>query len=452
MSVALEKGLEARLAQLVEDASRTSQMAEVFFVARSATPVEFENNRLKTINTAEHAGVALRVVVDGQVGFANTSKLDALDEILEYAVQSARYGGPAQFDMPGPGEVPDTSNDAGWYDPAVPRLAVESMVDLGRELLEPIRRYEPQIQAFCGIDREESQVVLMNSLGYRGSFRSTGFSLFVGGELVDGENMLWVYDGTGRGNLGNPRAEGHQLVEKVLEQFRLGRRNVDMRSGRYPVLFSPHALGDLLRPLVASLDGKAVEKGFSPWKERMGQTVASDKVHLTDDGTLPFGPGTAPFDGEGTPCQPTPLISGGRLDNFYLDRRTARLLGRKPTGNGQRGLGSLPSPGPSNMILAGGDTPYREMLKGIREGVYIEQVMGAWAGNPYSGEVSGNISLGYLVRDGEPVGRIKDCLFAANAFEAFQGQLAGLSREQAWAGAELLPYALFDGITISTKG
>lgn len=445
-----EKALEDKLQQLLEQAARRSDLAEVYCVSRTSTPVEFENNRLKTIATAEHAGVALRVVIDGRVGFSTSTRLDGLDEVLEYALASAGYGGPAEFDLPGSGDRP--AHFPAVFDPAVTRLTVEEMVSLGERLLAPVRDCDPHIQAFAGVERDDGRVLLLNSAGFAGEYRATGFGLWVGGELVEGENMLWAYDGVQHGNLGDPRAEGKRLVERVVEHFRLGRRNVPFQSGRYPVIFSPRALGDLLRPLVASLDGKAVEKGFSPWKDKVGQAVAGPQVTLFDDGTLPFGPGTSPFDGEGTPSQRTTLLSGGRLENFYLDRRTARLLGRAPTGNGLRSLGSLPAPGTTNLILQGGVRPYADLLAGVADGVLIEGLLGAWAGNPYSGEVQGNISLGFKIEQGRPVGRIKDCVFAANAFSAFTEQLVELSREQEWAGAQLLPYALFDGIQISTKG
>lgn len=437
------------LDQLLDRASRQSEMAEVFLVTRTGTPVEYENNRLKTISTAEHAGVALRLVVEGRVGFATTTKMDGLDEVLDFALASARYGGPAEFDLPGAEEL--ATGKALTYDPAVTELTVEEMARLGESLLDPVRKHDPAIQAFAGVDREESTLRLANSNGFAGEYSSTGFSLWTGGELVEGENMIWVYEAQGRGNLGNPAADVEKLTARVVNHLTLARRNVPFRNGTYPVIFSPRALTDLLRPLVASLDGKAVEKGFSPWRNRIGQQVAGPDLTLVDDGTIPYGPRSGPFDGEGTPTQRTPLLTNGVLENYYLDRRTARKLGLKPTGNGLRGLGSLPSPSPTNLILRGGDRPYREILAGIREGVLVENLLGAWAGNPYAGEVSGNISLGYLVRDGEPVGRIKNCLFACNAFTVFGKQLVALSQEQEWVGAELLPYALFEGISISTQ-
>lgn len=450
MGVKTEEALEERLQRILDRAAGRSELAEVYFVSRTGTPVEYENNRLKSINTAEHAGLAVRAVVGGRVGFSTTTKLDALEEAVDHALDSAPFGGPAEFDMPGPDGLP--ADPPATWDAAAAGFPVEEMVALGERLLDPIRSYDAQIQAFAGVDREEGQVILMNSRGFRGSYRSTGFGVWVGGELVEGENMLWAYDGVTRGNLGNPEADARRLTERVAEHFRLGRTNVPFRTGRYPAVFSPRALTDLLRPLVASLDGKAVEKGLSPWKGRLGEDVTGPLVTLVDDGTHPYGPHTAPFDGEGTPCRRTPLITGGQLQTYYLDRRTARLLGMAPTGNGLRGLGSLPAPATTNLILQEGNRALADVMAGVGEGVYIESLMGAWAGNPYAGEVQGNVSLGFLIKDGKPVGRIKNCLLAANAFEAFRTQLVELTRDREWAGSELLPYALFEGMSISTEG
>lgn len=450
MSTSAEGALEERLERLLRRAAERSELAEVYCLSRTGTPVEFEHNRLKSISTAEHAGVAVRVVVGGRVGFSTTTNLDALDEALEYALANAAHGGPADFDLPGPDALLPTRPET--YDPAVPRYPLERMLALGERLLAPIRAHNPQILAFAGVDREEGRVLLLNSRGFRGEYRATGFGLWVGGELVEGENMVWAYDGVTRGNLGDPEADADRFSAGVVELFRLARTNVPFRGGAYPVLLGPHALSDLLRPLVASLDGKAVEKGFSPWAGKLGQQVSGPRVTLVDDGTLPFAPNTAPFDGEGTPCRQTPLLVEGRLETYYLDRRTAARLGLAPTGNGLRSLGSQPAPAPTNLILQGGRRHHREILADLREGVYIESLLGAWAGNPYAGEVQGNVSLGFLVRDGRPVGRIKNCLLAANAFDAFAHRLAELSSDARWVGAELLPYALFEGIPISAEG
>ena len=90
------------------------------------------------------------------------------------------------------------------------------------------------------------------------------------------------------------------------------------------------------------------------------------------------------------------------------------------------------------------------MVSGMEKGIIIKETMGAWAGNPYSGQVTGNISLGFLVENGKPVGRIKDCMFSVNIFRDLQHNLLGLSQETQSKGY-ILPYALLSDVSISTK-
>ncbi len=443
---------EERLGYLLDRAAARAELAEVYGVVSSSLPVEFENNRLKSLSLARHRGAALRVVAGGRLGFAASTSLEKpdLDGLVEDACRLAALGTdePADLDLPSavsPSPVPVRDN-------AVTALPPEDMLALGEEAVAALRRVHPDLQAFAGVEREESTVCLLNSRGARATYTGTGFAFWAGGELVEGENMLWAYDGLARANLGDAAGDARRLTERVASLLAEGRRNVPAVSGPTAVLFSPRALVDLLRPLLASLDGRAVERGLSPWKDRLGREVASSLLTLTDDATLPHGPRSAPFDGEGTPTRPTVLLEGGVLRSYYLDRRTARRLGLEPTGHGFRTLGSPPAPSLTNVTVAPGDRPWRELLREMGDGLYVEGLLGAWAGNPYAGEVQGNVSLGFLVRGGEPVGRVKNCVFAANAFAAFGSQLAALSAEREWAGHHLLPYALFEGIAVHAAG
>jgi len=51
-----------------------AQRAEAFIVQSEETPVRFEANRLKEINARQTSGVALRVIVNGRIGFASSTK------------------------------------------------------------------------------------------------------------------------------------------------------------------------------------------------------------------------------------------------------------------------------------------------------------------------------------------------------------------------------------------
>ena len=65
----------ATIEQILDAAKRHgAQQAEVFHVANEETPVRFEANRLKELNARHTSGVALRVIVNGRIGFASSSR------------------------------------------------------------------------------------------------------------------------------------------------------------------------------------------------------------------------------------------------------------------------------------------------------------------------------------------------------------------------------------------
>ena len=83
-----------------------AQQAEVFAVATEETPVRFEANRLKEINARQTSGVALRVIVDGRIGFASSTKPGDVEELAAAAVETAPFGPEAHLDFPSNGQAP----------------------------------------------------------------------------------------------------------------------------------------------------------------------------------------------------------------------------------------------------------------------------------------------------------------------------------------------------------
>ena len=71
----------------------------------------------------------------------------------------------------------------------------------------------------------------------------------------------------------------------------------------------------------------AVQRGRSPFAERLGEAVGSAALTLADDGADPAGSQLGPFDGEGTPTGSTTLIRAGELSAYLHDSYTARREG-----------------------------------------------------------------------------------------------------------------------------
>ncbi len=433
---------------LLEKAKKLGcSQAEVYEARSSSTPVSFENNKLKSVETAETAVVAMRVIKDGKLGMASSTR-PGDTTVAEMAARAAEFGPAADFDF---ASAAPAAGDLETSDPAVRNWKPEEMASAGAGLVETLKGLEDGVLAGVDLGSQWGYQRLATSVGQDLSAEGTAAAIFAAAELVEPENMIAVHHFAASRRLD---VDAKAVGQRIVWLFQNARHNVPMRGGSYPVIFSPSAATDLLSPFEACIDGKAVVKGESPWKDRIGEKLLADGFTLYDDPTLPWGLATTPFDDEGVPTRKRVIIEKGELRDFNLDLRSAKALGKKSTGNGFRGgAAAPPAPHPTNFVLEPGRTPVDELVKGIKEGLYVNRLMGAWTGNPYTGQVTGNIVTGFRVANGEIVGRVKDCMLSVNVFEAFRDHLLALSKEAEVASAHYrLPYILLDNVSVSTKG
>ena len=436
--------LTAVAERLLDLAKGRVAQAEVYAYRTTDTPVDFEANRLKALETNESRGVALRVVKNGRVGFASGTRLDDLEGLVDTAVELAPFGAEARFELPA--AIAPTAVDV--YDPATEQLAVESMAQLGQEMIDLVRGYDGDILCEAGVRRRLSTVELRNSRGGQASYRKSAYTVVIGGQLIRGEDFLsvWEYQASCA-----PTVDHRALAETAIQKFDLAKNVETVSTRRMPVVFSPRGVAFvLLRYLDVALSGRAVLQGASALSDKLGQAVFDPRLTVVDDSTLSGVPGAAPFDDEGVPTSPLPLIDKGAVRSFYYDLQTAGLAGKESTGNGYRSPASLPSPSSGVLVIEPGDRSYTDLLAGIDEGVLVESTTGA-AGNVFSGDFSGNIQGGFKIKDGKLVGRVKNTMVSGNVFTDLR-HLGGISREAEWVGGGVkAPYLFFTELGVSTK-
>jgi PmbA protein len=444
MATTTPRTLSSIAEQVLDLARDRVAQAEVYAYETADTPVDFEANRLKALETNESRGVALRVVKNGRVGLATTTRLDDLQALVDTAAELAPFGAEAKFELPS--GITPTPVDV--YDPATEALAVEAMAQLGQEMIDRVLAYDGDILCEAGVRRRLSSVEIRNSRGGQGAYRRSGYTVVIGGQLIRGEDFLsvWEYDSSCA-----PGIDHRALAETAIQKFDLAKNVETVSTGRQPVVFSPRGVAFvLLRYLDVALSGRAVLQGSSALSDKLGAAVFDPRLTLVDDSTLSGVPGAAPFDDEGVPTRRLPLIEGGVVRNFYYDLQTAGLAGKESTGNGYRSPASLPSPSTGVLVIEPGEQDYADLLAGIEEGVLVESTTGA-AGNIYSGDFSGNIQGGYKIKNGKLVGRVKNTMVSGNVFNDMR-RLGGISRDSEWVGGGVkAPYLFFPELGVSTK-
>lgn len=422
--------------QILAQAKRVAEEAEVFVVSSEETPVQFEANRLKHIQSKQSSYVALRIIRDGKIGYATTTKLGDSQNLVNAAVETARFGMIAKFDLPPLTSYPEIE----VFDPKVESVSIEEMINLGEELIATVRGHTPDIVCEAGVSKAIISVHIINSRGGQANYKQSIFSLGIAGQLIRDTDMLFV----GESEIScHPLTETKAITGQVLQQLELAKNQAPAPSKPLPVVFTPRGVaGTLILPLMVAFNGKTVLKGASPIGNRLGQPVFDDKLWLWDDPTLAYCPESRPCDDEGIPSQRTPLVQQGTVTSFLYDLQTAALAHTRSTSNGSRERGGLPAPSPSAFIIKPGTTTFDEMVNDIKEGLVIEQLMGAEQGNILGGDFSGNVLLGYKVESGRIVGRVKDTMVSGNVYQLLK-QIAAIGSDARWVDGSINTPSLY---------
>ena len=433
--------------EVLRSARREAEQAEIFSVSSRVIPIQFEANELKQVQTKESSSTALRIFREGRIGFATASGGGDVEALVDMAVETSQFGSAANFQFPSRQDYSEVRTFA----PEVEEIAMERMVEIGKELIAKIRGHTPDILCDVQVTKGTSSVSLINSQGGEGRYNSSFFSLSLEGILVRDTDMLFVGDSE---SSCRPDFIGiDDLAGRVIWQLEMAKEKAAVSTKLLPVIFTPLGVASaLLSPLVLAFNGKAVLEGASPLKDKLGEQVFDKKLSLWDDATIAYGVGSYPFDDEGVSSQRLPLVTNGVVTNFLYDLQTAALAGTQSTGNGQRVGAGFPSPAISSLILSGGDVSFQAMVEDMKEGLIVEQLIGADQGNLLGGDFGGNVLLGYKVENGEIVGRVKDTMIAGNVYQVLK-ELLGIGQEARWVGGILQTPPLYcSHVSVTTKG
>ncbi len=422
--------------QLLELAIKSgAEAAEVYQSRSLSRPVFFEANRLKQVETSQAEGTALRLWRDGRPGLAVAYGIVEPQAIVDRALFLSELNPPEVIEL--------GSN----FQPAYPDLGeevpIEKLVEWGNQTITLIREIFPDVLCNGDWECDLETTRFVNSKGLDCHYTDTTLSCYISAEWVRGDDFLSVSDGeTKRGNL-HPEKVAHQ----ILQRLSWSKENVPPPKGRTPVLFTSKAADMLWGTVQAALNAKQVLEGASPWAKRLGKPVMSPSLNLYQEPQA--GPYSCPFDDEGTPTQGLIFIENGILQHFYCDRTTGRQLGIASTGNGFRpGLGSYPTPGLFNFLIQPGTGTLEDLIATLDDGLIVDQMLGGGGG--ISGDFSINIDLGYRVKKGQVIGRVKDTMVAGNVYTAIK-QLLQLGGDADWNGSCYTPSLIVDGLSITSR-
>ncbi|MCR4419657.1 MAG: TldD/PmbA family protein [Clostridia bacterium] len=427
---------------------RGARAAEAYFSEEEETGIEVRDQKVEDLKIAREQGVGLRVLMGRQPGFAYTTDLsgDGLVRLVEEALANAAAASEDPYQvLPGPAVYPENLD---LYDPSLERTPPDAKVELALRLEQAGRSLDPRVRLTETASYEESRyrVVLANSNGLLAAYRGAHCGLsavFVAAQDGDHETGFAFQYRTRYADL-DPEGVGRQAASRAVEM--LGARPITPR--RATVVMDPYVAINFLGLLIPSFSADAVQKGRSLLADKRGRKVAGGAVTVVDDGLLPGGLASAPFDGEGVPCRRNLLLEAGIVSNFMHNSYTAARAGEETTGNAARGsFRSLPGVGTTNCYLQPGGEHPAALIRGVGSGLYLTEVLGMHTANPVSGDFSVG-AAGRLIENGELTAPVRGITVAGNILE-WLGAIEACGRDLTFLGSTGAPTILVGRLTVS---
>lgn len=256
------------------------------------------------------------------------------------------------------------------------------------------------------------------------------------------ERDYWFSSARSYDRLETPTEIGRKAADRALR--RLGARKVATQ--KVPVIFEPRTAQSLLDNIFDAVDGNAIYRKSSFLTDQLGQRIASGNVTLIDDGTIPGLFGSFPFDDEGVPSRRTVVIEKGILKSYLLNSYTARRLGMKTTGNASRGVTGNAGVGHGNLYLEKGDRSPEEIIRSLRSGFYVTELIGMGV-NIVTGDYSRG-AAGLWIENGELTYPVSEVTIAGTLQQMLM-DLEAVGSDLEFRGSIASPTVMIREMTIS---
>ncbi len=417
--------------------------ADATLIEGDSLQVRVRGESIDFVKQAREQILGLRVFVAGGSGqssaTASTSDLSReaverlVDETLALARATAVDPAAGLHESGFAADIPDLD----LFEPTDHPVDAESRIALARSAESAARAVDPRIVNSEGSQASASfgRVTYGNTAGFLGSYERASHSLYSAPLARENGSMQvgsWVSAGRRAADLEAPEVVGRRAAERALRQ--LGARRVP--TCEVAVIFDPFTAPSLLRQIAGCASGQAVYRGTSFLAGRVGEMIGSDLVHVVDDGRLPGGLGSRPFDGEGLPTRRNVLIDRGRLGGYLLDTYSARKLGLESTGSAARGAVGAPVAAPTNLWLEPGSQSFEELVASTERGLLVTQLIGQGF-NPLTGDYSRG-AAGIWIEGGRLTHAVEEVTIAGNLGDMLSG-VDGVADDLRWRGATASP-------------
>lgn len=409
--------------------------AEIFLTREaksSIAEVPFHDGITLESQSDFSTGLAIRLLVDeNRLGFTYSSDIDeaSIQEIVHGATNTALpVKGFTGFIAPQK-KTPVQQT----FDPEIEKYITdpETLSELLEIASNETAAYDNIKISHNRIAAVKLQTLIVNTNGLHQFHDGTFYSYEINTAVKDNEDTTTTFRHQVRRTSDALNIE--EIVEETINENLIMNKPAKIDQETNLAILTARAASDLygyqFEPMLC-LDYALA--GMTKFGDKVGDKVASEKVTLYDDATLPGGQYTTPFDDEGAPTEKTVLIENGIMKGFLASSIVANRNNSQTTGNCTRGANRRinnyytrkftyrPITNATNLCVKPGDASKEELLNEMDKGYIINMFTGGIAITDPSGDfniLGGHI---YQVENGEIIGGIKQASIAGNWFEIFE--------------------------------
>ena len=400
-----------------------ADLVEVFLERTDHIGLLAEQDRITSVNPAFARGAGLRVFRNGRDGFVSTN--DLTERGLQHALDQAlgMLGLEPQHLSAGSGfeglaQLTDHGLTKGDWLSRCPSLDHASQCLLrGTHHLERLGQH---LQVRRGSYARDWQEVLVAASD--GTFardirlhQSSGLSVLA----ADGDHRSSI--GRRYGSTDNPEELAHWDSEasaaEVCNSAGTMLRADYVDAGQMPAVLANRFGGVIFHEACGHLlETTQIERGTTPFAERVGELIAHPAVTASDGGLSGGSFGSPAMDDEGMAPERTVLIKDGVLQRFISDRAGELRTGHKRTGSGRRQSHSFAAASRMrNTFIDAGPHQPEQLIESVDQGLYCKSMGGGSVGP--TGQFNFSVEEGYLIENGKLTKPVKGATLIGDAKE-----------------------------------
>ncbi len=424
-----------RLEDFLKSAAVKTGQVELVLEREQVAVTRFAHNRIHQNVSNRDTRLWVRAIIGGSVASmaCNTLDKDTVQSTIEQALKIARLmpnrqhpgfaanpGESGQNVEPGsegltfPGQNKPGEVGSSFFAATAYQTPEERANTIG-ELIAPVQ--EAGLEGYGTYKNTLNELAVVNTQGLRSYAAGTAGYLKGLIETADGHQAGFADQLSRDVTTLDPLA----LAKTAILKCQLNKNQIEIAPGDYAAVLEPNTVADLVRFMVIHGCGaQQLQDGRSFMTGRFGEQLTGESINIWEDPSSPYAM-PFPVDYEGLQSRAVPLVVNGRATGVVYDRITAsRTPGFISTGHATTPWNNLgeSSPIPQHIVMAGGDRPLEELVRGMKRGLVITRLHYTHCPDPRRVVATGTTRDGtFLVENGEIVAAVKNMRLTQSVLE-----------------------------------